>query len=126
MTLEAIAAYPIITYDEGLTGRARIDLAFQQAGLVPDVAMSALDADVIKAYVELGMGVGIIAAMAFDAARDTGLRLLSTPGLFETNTSSIAVRRGRFLRGYVYRFIEMCAPEITEAHVRTADGDVEN
>jgi LysR family cys regulon transcriptional activator len=126
VTLEAIAAYPIITYDEGLTGRARIDLAFQQAGLVPDVAMSALDADVIKAYVELGMGVGIIAAMAFDAARDTGLRLLSTPGLFETNTSSIAVRRGRFLRGYVYRFIEMCAPEITEVHVRTADGDVEN
>ena len=72
--------------------------------------MTALDADVIKVYVELGMGVGIIAAMAFDPARDTGLRLLSTPELFEGNTSSIAVRRGRFLRGYVYRFIEMCAP----------------
>jgi LysR family cys regulon transcriptional activator len=83
--------------------------------------MTALDADVIKAYVELGMGVGIIAAMAFDPARDTGLRLLSTPRLFETNTSSIAVRRGRFLRGYVYRFIEMCAPDITESRVRAAE-----
>ena len=70
------------------------------------------------------MGVGIIAAMAFDPARDTGLRLLSTPELFEGNTSSIAVRRGRFLRGYVYRFIEMCAPDITEARAaRAAERD---
>ncbi len=121
LSLDTIANYPIITYDEGLTGRARIDDAFQEQGLVADVAMTALDADVIKAYVELGMGVGIIAAMAFDPARDTGLRLLSTPGLFAANTSSIAVRRGRFLRGYVYRFIEMCAPDITELRVRAAE-----
>lgn len=121
VTLDAVAAHPIITYDEGLTGRARIDHAFQEHGLVPEVAMMALDADVIKAYVELGMGVGIIAAMAFDPVRDAALRLLSTPGLFETNTSSIAVRRGRFLRGYVYRFIEMCAPDITESRVRAAE-----
>ncbi|HRN88698.1 CysB family HTH-type transcriptional regulator [Hyphomicrobium sp.] len=121
VTLEDIAPYPIITYDEGLTGRARIDDAFQKASLVADVAMTALDADVIKAYVELGMGVGIIASMAFDEERDTNLTRIVTPGLFESNTSSIAVRRGRFLRGYVYRFIEMCAPDITEAHVRTAD-----
>jgi LysR family transcriptional regulator, cys regulon transcriptional activator len=121
VTLEDVANYPIITYDEGLTGRARIDHAFKVKGLEPEVSMTALDADVIKAYVELGMGVGIIAAMAFDAGRDSGLRLLSTPGLFETNTSSIAVRRGRFLRGYVYRFIEMCAPAITEARVRSAE-----
>ena len=118
VTLEAIAEFPIITYDEGLTGRARIDQAFQKAGLAPDVAMSALDADVIKAYVELGMGVGIIAAMAFDAARDEGLRLIATKGLFESSTSSIAVRRGRFLRDYVYRFIELCAPELTEKRIR--------
>jgi LysR family cys regulon transcriptional activator len=121
VTLEAVAAYPVITYDEGLTGRARIDNAFQEAGLVPDMAMTALDADVIKAYVELGMGVGIIAAMAFDPVRDTGLQLLSTPNLFKSSTSSIAVRRGRFLRGYAYRFIEMCAPDITEARVRAAE-----
>ncbi|AHB49207.1 CysB family transcriptional regulator [Hyphomicrobium nitrativorans NL23] len=121
VTLEDIAPYPLITYDEGLTGRARIDDAFQKASLVADVAMTALDADVIKAYVELGMGVGIIASMAFDKERDANLTRIVTPRLFEINTSSIAVRRGRFLRGYVYRFIEMCAPGVTEAHVRTAE-----
>jgi LysR family cys regulon transcriptional activator len=118
LTLEAIADYPIITYDEGLTGRARIDQAFEKAGIIPDVAMSALDADVIKSYVELGLGIGIIAEMAFDAARDQGLAVLPCGHLFASNTSSIAIRRGRFLRSYVYRFIELCAPEITEARVR--------
>ena len=80
--------------------------------------MSALDADVIKAYVELGMGVGIIASMAFNSAQDTGLSLIETPHLFESSTSSIAVRRGKFLRGYVYQFIELCSPSLTEAAVR--------
>lgn len=121
LTLEAIADYPIITYDEGLTGRARIDQAFERTGLVPDIAMSALDADVIKAYVELGLGIGIIAAMAFDPKRDHGLSLLSCSHLFEPSTSSLAVRRGRFLRSYVYRFIELCAPEISEQVVRRAE-----
>lgn len=121
VTLEDIAPHPIITYDEGLTGRARIDDAFQKASLFVDVAMTALDADVIKAYVELDMGVGIIASMAFDAERDTNLACIRTPGLFENNTSSIAVRRGKFLRAYVYRFIEMCAPDITEAEVHIAE-----
>jgi LysR family cys regulon transcriptional activator len=121
LTLDAVADYPIITYDEGLTGRTRIDKAFERAGLEPDIAMSALDADVIKAYVELGLGVGIIASMAFNPDRDQGLALLNSSHLFEENVSSIAVRRGRFLRSYVYRFIELCAPEITEQSVRRAD-----
>lgn len=121
LTLEAIAEYPIITYDEGLTGRARIDGAFEKAGLAPDIAMSALDADVIKAYVELGIGVGIIAEMAFDPVRDPGLRLVPCAHLFEANRSSLALRRGRFLRSYVYRFIELCAPELNEPYVRRAE-----
>lgn len=121
LTLEAIAEYPIVTYDEGLTGRARIDQAFERAGLAPDIAMSALDADVIKAYVELGLGVGIIASMAFEAARDQGLAMLDSAHLFEPSRSSIAVRRGRFLRSYVYRFIELCAPELTEKHIRQTE-----
>lgn len=121
LTLEAIADYPIITYDEGLTGRARIDQAFEKAGIVPDIAMSALDADVIKAYVELGLGVGIIAEMAFDPRRDEALTLLSCGHLFSPSTSSLAIRRGRFLRSYVYRFIELCAPELTEQKVRRAE-----
>ncbi|MEI9902302.1 MAG: LysR substrate-binding domain-containing protein [Hyphomicrobium sp.] len=120
LTLEAIADWPIITYDEGLTGRARIDDAFARAGVVPDIAISALDADVIKSYVELGLGVGIIAEMAFDAERDTKLRKLDSRGLFHSNTSSLGVRRGRYLRGYVYQFIELCSPALTEAVVRSA------
>jgi LysR family cys regulon transcriptional activator len=120
LTLEAIADYPIITYHEGITGRARIDHTFSEAGLAPDIVMSALDADVIKTYVGLGLGIGIIASIAFDAVRDTDLRLLDTAHLFEQNTTRIALRRGHYLRGYAYRFIELCSPLLPEATVRTA------
>lgn len=118
LTLDAIAEHPIITYDEGLTGRARIDDAFEAAGVAPDITLSALDADVIKSYVELGLGVGIIAEMAFDPLRDHGLTLLSGQHLFSSSTSSLAIRRGRFLRPYVYRFIELCAPSLSEDEIR--------
>ena len=118
LTLDAIVEYPIITYDEGLTGRGRIDDAFAAASLVPDVALSALDADVIKAYVELGLGIGIVASMAFDREHDAKLRMLDCRHLFASSTSSLAIRRGRRLRGYAYRFIELCAPELTEKVVR--------
>ena len=119
-SLAAIAEWPIITYTEGFTGRAKIDEAFARAGLVPKVVMSALDADVIKAYVELGLGVGIIASMAFAPERDPGLALVSCGHLFDQSTSSIAVRRGRFLRDYVYRFIELCSPTLTEQTIKAA------
>ena len=118
LTLEAISEWPIITYHEGFTGRGHIDERFAGAGLSPDIVMSALDADVIKTYVELGMGVGIVASMAFIPERDKGLRLLDCSGLFDQQTSRIAVRRGRYLRGYAYRFIELCAPDLTEKVVR--------
>ncbi|MFZ5462685.1 MAG: CysB family HTH-type transcriptional regulator [Pseudomonadota bacterium] len=120
LTPEAIAEYPIITYHEGFTGRARIDKAFADAGVAPDVVMSALDADVIKTYVELGLGVGIVAAMAFQPGRDAGLRLLESAHLFEANTTRIAVRRGHYLRGFAYRFIECCSPQLNEGLVRSA------
>jgi LysR family cys regulon transcriptional activator len=120
LTLAAIAEWPIITYDQGFTGRPRIDQAFAAAALEPDVVMTALDADVIKAYVELGLGVGIIASMAYDAKRDTGLRLLDARGLFARNTSRIAVRQGRYLRGYAYRFLELCSADLTESIVRSS------
>ncbi len=120
LSLEAVAEYPIITYQEGYTGRTRIDAAFARAGLVPDIVMSALDADVIKAYVELGLGIGIIAAMAFHPQRDAGLRLLDSRGLFELNTTRIALRRGHYLRDYALRFVEYCSPALTEARVRDA------
>ncbi|MDY0011890.1 MAG: CysB family HTH-type transcriptional regulator [Rhodocyclaceae bacterium] len=120
LTLEAVAEHPIITYHEGFTGRARIDKTFANAGLAPDVVMSALDADVIKTYVELGLGVGIIASMAFSPTRDGDLRQLESAHLFPANTTRIAIRRGHYLRGFAYRFIELCAPELSEATVRTA------
>jgi len=120
LTLEAIAEYPVITYHEGITGRARIDQTFGEEGLAPDIVMSALDADVIKTYVGLGLGIGIVASIAFDAVRDTNLRLLDAAHLFEQNTTLIALRRGHYLRGYAYRFIELCSSTLTEPVVRAA------
>jgi LysR family cys regulon transcriptional activator len=119
-SLESVAEYPLITYHEGFTGRERVDQAFSGAGLAPDVVMSALDADVIKTYVALGLGVGIVASMAYDPQRDDHLQLIETPHLFAENVTRIAVRRGRYLRGYAYRFIELCSPGLTEAAVRAA------
>ncbi len=118
LTLEAIAEFPLITYHEGYTGRARIDAAFAEQGLVTDIVMSALDADVIKSYVELGLGVGIIAAMAYHPKRDAGLVVLESKGLFELNTTWIALRRGHYLRDYALRFIEYCSPNLTEERIR--------
>lgn len=120
LTLEAIAAYPIITYNEGYTGRAQVDRAFQKADLHPDFVLSAIDADVIKTYVEVGLGIGVIASMAFNPAKDTGLRLLNADHLFEKNTTYIAVHRGTFLREYAHQFALMLAPEIDESALRAA------
>jgi LysR family cys regulon transcriptional activator len=120
LTIEQIAEFPIITYSEGFTGRARVDEAFVKAGIAPNIAMSALDADVIKAYVELGMGIGIVAAMAVSPERDSTLRMLPSEHLFEANTTRIAVRRGNYLRGYICRFIQLCVASITEADIRAA------
>jgi len=120
LTLDAIAEHPIVTYHEGFTGRSRIDQVFADAGQSPDIVMSALDADVIKTYVELGLGIGIIASMAFDPARDSALTLLDSTHLFEPNTTVIAARKGHYLRGYAYRFIELCAPALTEQTVKAA------
>ena len=118
LTLEAIAEWPIITYHEGFTGRPAIDAAFAAAKIAPDIVMVALDADVIKTYVELGLGIGLVASVAYDPNRDTGLKLLDTTHLFPKSTSRIALRRGRFLRGFAYRFLELCSPELTEKVVK--------
>jgi LysR family cys regulon transcriptional activator len=118
LSLDAIAEWPIVTYQTGFTGRGRIDDAFDRAEIVPDIVMTALDADVIKAYVELELGIGIVASMAFDPERDRGLELLDATALFAANTSRIAVRRGTYLRTYAYRFIELCSAELTQSLVR--------
>ncbi|WP_278804882.1 CysB family HTH-type transcriptional regulator [Acinetobacter soli] len=110
ITLEKLANFPIITYHGGFTGRSKIDKAFEDAGIDVDIVMSALDADVIKTYVELGMGVGIVNDVAYDKERDYRLSQLKT-GIFGLNTTWIAVRKGHLLRGYGYEFISLCSPE---------------
>ena len=113
-----MAEYPVITYHDGFTGRARIDQAFSGAGIEPDIVMSALDADVIKTYIELDLGVGIIASGAYNVARDSTLRLLPSDHLFPANVTRIAVRRGHYLRGFAYRFIELCSPALSKEVVQ--------
>ncbi len=120
LTLEAIAKYPLVTYHEGFTGRAMIDKTFAQAGLSPEIAMAALDADVIKAYVALGMGIGIVASMAFDEDQDQHLELLDASELFEENTTYVALRKGRFLRRFVQRFVMLCVRNLSEIELQEA------
>ena len=123
-TLEQLARYPIITYELGYTDRAHIDAAFARAGLSPDIVLSAMDADVIKTYVELGMGVGIVASIAVDPERDRLLRMLDARHLFEVNVTRLGVRRGTWLRGYAYSFIETFAPTLTRESVEHAVRDM--
>ena len=120
LTLQALARYPIITYDFSFTGRSQINAAFDAAGITPNIVLTALDADVIKTYVELGMGVGIIATMAYDPARDASLHRFDAAHLFAPSTTRIALRRDTFLRGYVYDFISRFAPALDRATVDAA------
>lgn len=120
LTLKAVAEYPIVTYVFGFTGRSQLDKAFNVAGLKPRVVFTATDADVIKTYVRLGLGIGIVASMAFDPASDTDLRAIDASHLFEPSTTKIGFRRGTFLRGYMYDFIELFAPHLTRKIVDSA------
>ncbi|WP_353154892.1 CysB family HTH-type transcriptional regulator [Herminiimonas fonticola] len=112
VTLEELASYPIITYDSAFAGRNKIDHAFNLRNLKPDILLEAIDADVIKTYVELGMGIGIIAGMAFDAERDKNLRAIPAGHLFGTNVSRVALKQGAYLRSYVFTFIELLTPTL--------------
>jgi len=118
LTLEAINQYPIITYDFAFTGRSKINQAFENLGLTPNVVLTAIDSDVIKTYVELGLGIGILAQMAFDARRDKNLRSIDASHLFEPSTTRIGISRSSYLRGYIFDFIEMFAPHLTQAIVK--------
>lgn len=120
LTLKALARYPIVTYDFAFAGRSLINQAFEAKGLKPNIVLTALDSDVIKTYVELGLGVGLLARMAFEPARDKNLRMVDAAHLFADSTTYIAVRRGMFLRGYLYAFIELFAPHLTRAAVDKA------
>lgn len=118
LTLQELAQWPLVTYDTAFAGRSRINRAFERVGVSPNVALTALDADVIKTYVSLGLGLGIISDLAFDPQRDTGLVALAAGHLFESNTTRLALRRGTYLRRYEYDFISLFAPHLSR---RTVD-----
>lgn len=117
LTLEAVAKYPIVTYDFAYANRSVVNRAFEQRGLAPQVVLTAFDADVIKTYVELGLGVGIMAAMAFDAKRDRPLRSIDAAHLFASSTTRLGIKRGAYLRRYAYDFIELFAPNLSRGIV---------
>ena len=112
LTLEAIASYPIVTYDPTFAGRNAIDRAFAARGLEPEIALSALDSDVIKSYVSLGLGVGIISQRAFREGKEDGLVALACDHLFPAQTTRLAFKRGAYLRGYTVEFIRLFAPNV--------------
>ena len=120
LTLEEVARYPIVTYTFGFTGRSKLDEAFNAARLEPRVVFTAVDSDVIKAYVRLGLGIGIIASMAFEEDLDKDLVRLDASHLFQHSTTNIGFRRGTLLRGFMYDFIESFSPNLTRDRVEAA------
>jgi LysR family cys regulon transcriptional activator len=120
LSLQRLAEFPLITYEAGYTGRSHIDEAFRRAGLQPQIVLEAMDADVIKTYVELEMGVGIVAAIAVDEQRDAHLQALDARHLFAANMTRLAIRRGSWLRDYAYAFISTFAAPLTRERVQRA------
>ena len=122
VTLADIGRYPIITYDFAFTGRSRINRAFEEAGIEPNVVLTAIDTDVIKTYVGIGLGIGIIASMAFEPKRDTSLRAIDASHLFDASTTRIGIRKNAYLRRFVFDFIELFAPHLQREQVQRAMG----
>ncbi len=120
LTLEALANFPIVTYVFGFTGRSQLDKAFMEKGLDPNVVLTAADADVIKTYVRSGMGVGIIAHMAYETTNDADLKALPAAHLFESSVTHIGMRRNRQLRPFMYAFIEQFASHLNKEIVDQA------
>lgn len=120
LSLQALAAWPLITYDIGFTGRGHIDDAFSKVGIAPDIVLTAMDSDVIQQYVSLGLGVGIVASMAIEQGCGPSLRHIQAEHLFATNVTRLAVRRGAYLRSYTYDFIQQFAPQLSREEIKAA------
>lgn len=120
LTLKKLAAYPLITYDFGFTGGTLVSKTFTEAGLTPNIVLTAIDADVIKTYVTLGLGIGLLANMAYDAVRDSQLVAIDASHLFADSTTYLGVRKDAFLRGYMTGFIEIIAPHYTQKAIKEA------
>ena len=120
LTLADIAAYPLVSYDISMTGRGAVNQAFAAQGLSPTFVLSAMDSDVLKTYVELGIGIGLLAEMAYDPRQDAKLGAISAKHLFAESVTKIALKRNAFLRGYTYELIELLAPGLTQRVVDEA------
>ncbi|MGV3583236.1 MAG: CysB family HTH-type transcriptional regulator [Methylophilus sp.] len=120
LTLEKIAAYPLITYDFAFTGGTLVSKVFHDAGVTPNVVLTAIDADVIKTYVNLGLGIGLIANMAYDETRDAHLARIDCSHLFPNSTTYLGFRKDAFLRGYMLSFIELLAPNLSRKAIQYA------
>lgn len=117
ITLQDLIPYPLITYELGYTGRFHIDKAFAEAGLRPDIVLTAMDADVIKTYVELEMGVGIVASIAIEDGADRHLQAIDAGHLFDINVTRLGMRRHLWLPGFAFGFIETFVPTLTRDEV---------
>ncbi|AGH38815.1 HTH-type transcriptional regulator CysB [Bibersteinia trehalosi USDA-ARS-USMARC-188] len=120
LTVQQLAQYELITYTFGFTGRSDLDQAFNQEGLEPNIVFTATDADVIKTYVRLGLGVGIMASMAH-TQEDDDLIAIDASHLFQSSMTRIAFKRGMFLRNYMYDFIHYFSPHLTKMQVEQAE-----
>jgi len=120
LSLDDLAQYPLITYSTAFAGRAKIDQAFHLRGLAPDIVLEAIDGDVIKTYVDLGLGVGIMPDLAFNAERDRNLRAIPVGHLFGSNLTRIALKQGAYLRGYVYTMVELLSPNLNRKLIEQA------
>lgn len=120
LTLEKLSRYPLVTYETGFTGRYQLDKAFKQANIEPNIMLTASDADIIKAYVKMDLGVGVIASVAYDPDEDSDLVSIDASHLFDKCVTKIALRRGGVLRSYMYDFIELFAPHLTKDVVDSA------
>lgn len=120
ITIEQLASYPLVTYVYGFTGRSQLDKAFSEANLDPQIVFTATDADVIKTYVRMGLGIGVVATMAYEPNKDSDLVAIPAGHLFDHSTTKIGFRKGTFLRSYMYEFIENFAPHLTREVVEEA------
>lgn len=123
LSLKSLAKYPLITYDPAFSGRSRIDEAFRRAGITPSIVLTAVDSDVIKTYVSLGLGVGIIAEVAYDVQRDSGLGAVDAGRLFGANVTRVGLRRGVVTRNFALSFLELLSPQLSAAAVAAASRD---
>lgn len=120
LTIDKLASFQLVTYTQGFTGRSKLDDAFQARGLQPQIVFTAADADVIKTYVRLGLGVGIVAKMAYDPTLDADLVAIDASHLFAPSVTRIGFRKGTHLRAYMYDFIEMFAPHLSKDLIEQA------